>query len=74
MQMDMEEVAMDKVRKQVEMCDKLHAFEIVRSMTGGIATGFGSTLITNLKEQFGDGLIAEFQVYPPLVSTIELYN
>jgi len=58
----------------VEACDRLHAFEVLRSMTGGMSSGFGSLLLQKLKDYFGDIVVAEFQMFPAILSCIDVYN
>ncbi|PFH48466.1 hypothetical protein AMATHDRAFT_65374 [Amanita thiersii Skay4041] len=68
---------LDIVRKQAEPCDALQGFQILHSLGGGTGAGLGSLLLSKLREEFPDRMLATFSVMPsPKVSetVVEPYN
>ena len=43
---------MDKVRSQIERCDRLQGFQLMYSLSGGAGSGMGAELINNLAEEY----------------------
>ncbi|KAF9478839.1 beta-tubulin 2 tubb2 [Pholiota conissans] len=68
---------LDIVRRQAETCDALQGFQILHSLGGGTGAGLGSLLLSKLREEFPDRMMATFSVLPsPKVSEtiVEPYN
>lgn len=68
---------LDVVRKEAEGCDCLQGFQITHSLGGGTGAGMGTLLISRLREEFPDRMMATFSVVPsPKVSdtVVEPYN
>lgn len=67
---------LDAIRKEVEVCDSLHAFQFVHSIAGGTGSGLGSLLISNLKDKYQGKIISSFTHFPSSVSdtVVEPYN
>ncbi|KAI5481730.1 tubulin beta chain [Pseudohyphozyma bogoriensis] len=68
---------MDVVRKEAEGCDALQGFQITHSLGGGTGSGMGTLLISKIREEFPDRMMATFSVVPsPKVSdtVVEPYN
>ncbi|WFD38693.1 Tubulin beta chain (Beta tubulin) [Malassezia japonica] len=68
---------MDVVRKEAENCDMLQGFQITHSLGGGTGAGMGTLLISKIREEFPDRMMATFSVMPsPKVSdtVVEPYN
>lgn len=68
---------MDVVRREAEGCDSLQGFQITHSLGGGTGSGMGTLLISKIREEFPDRMMATFSVVPsPKVSdtVIEPYN
>ncbi len=68
---------LDVVRKEAEGCDMLQGFQITHSLGGGTGAGLGTLLISKIREEFPDRMMATFSVMPsPKVSdtVIEPYN
>lgn len=60
---------MDVVRKEAEGCDCLQGFQITHSLGGGTGSGMGTLLISKIREEFPDRMMATFSVVPsPKVS------
>ena len=71
------ESVMDAVRKEVEGCDCLQGFQLTHSLGGGTGSGMGTLLISKIKQEYSDKIVATFSVFPsPKVSDIvvEPYN
>jgi len=71
------ESVLDIVRKESETCDCLQGFQITHSLGGGTGSGLGSLLISKVREEFPDRMMATFSVAPsPKVSdtVVEPYN
>ncbi|KAH7341170.1 Tubulin/FtsZ, GTPase domain-containing protein [Pyrenochaeta sp. MPI-SDFR-AT-0127] len=67
---------LDVVRREAEGCDCLHGFQITHSL-GGTGAGMGTLLISKIREEFPDCMMATFSVVPfPKVSdtVVEPYN
>jgi len=65
------------VRKEAEGCDALQGFQITHSLGGGTGSGMGTLLISKIREEFPDRIMATFSVFPsPKVSdtVVEPYN
>jgi tubulin beta len=45
---------MDKVRSQIERCDRLQGLQLMYSLSGGAGSGMGAELINNLAEEYPD--------------------
>ncbi len=68
---------LDVVRREAEGCDCLQGFQITHSLGGGTGAGMGSLLISKIREEFPDRMMATFSVVPsPKVSdtVVEPYN
>lgn len=67
----------DVVRREAEGCDCLQGFQITHSLGGGTGAGMGTLLISKIREEFPDRMMATFSVVPsPKVSdtVVEPYN
>ncbi|POY75604.1 hypothetical protein BMF94_1226 [Rhodotorula taiwanensis] len=68
---------MDQVRHEVEACDNLQGFQLVHSLGGGTGSGLGTLLLSKVREEYPDRMLATFSVLPsPKVSetVVEPYN
>ncbi|KAK0844594.1 Tubulin beta chain (Beta tubulin), partial [Friedmanniomyces endolithicus] len=60
---------LDVVRREAEGCDCLQGFQITHSLGGGTGAGMGTLLISKIREEFPDRMMATFSVMPsPKVS------
>ncbi|KAH8977478.1 beta-tubulin 2 [Lactarius hatsudake] len=48
----------DVLRKQSEPCDALQGFQIIHSLGGGTGAGLGSLLLSKLREEYPDRILA----------------
>lgn len=67
----------DVVRIQSESCETLQGFQLIHSLGGGTGAGLGSLVLSKLREEFPDKMLATFSVLPsPKVSetVVEPYN
>jgi tubulin beta len=58
------EDVMDRIRKQVELCDAFNSFQIMHSIGGGTGSGFGSLMIGKLNEEYSDKLNINYSIFP----------
>lgn len=68
---------LDVIRREAEGCDCLQGFQITHSLGGGTGAGMGTLLISKIREEFPDRMMATFSVVPsPKVSdtVVEPYN
>ncbi|KAK7211064.1 hypothetical protein V2G26_018242 [Clonostachys chloroleuca] len=68
---------LDVVRREAEGCDSLQGFQITHSLGGGTGSGMGTLLISKIREEFPDRMMASFSIVPsPKVSdtVVEPYN
>ena len=68
---------LDVVRREAESCDCLQGFQITHSLGGGTGAGMGTLLISKIREEYPDRMMATFSVVPsPKVSdtVVEPYN
>jgi len=68
---------LDVVRKEAENCDLMQGFQITHSLGGGTGSGMGTLLISKIREEYPDRMMATFSVFPsPKVSdtVVEPYN
>jgi len=68
---------LDVVRKEVESCDCLQGFQLTHSLGGGTGAGMGTLLVSKIREEYPDRMMATFSVVPsPKVSdtVVEPYN
>eukprot|EP01156_Anaeramoeba_ignava_P005962 Anaeramoba_ignava/a347392_979.p1 GENE.a347392_979~~a347392_979.p1 ORF type:complete len:475 (+),score=167.54 a347392_979:68-1492(+) len=71
------ENVMEVIRKESENCDCLQGFQISHSLGGGTGSGLGTLLLSRIREEHPDRMIATFSVVPsPKVSdtVVEPYN
>lgn len=69
--------AMDVLVHEAERCDSLQGFQITHSLGGGTGAGMGTLLLSKIREEFPDRMMATFSVVPsPKVSdtVVEPYN
>jgi len=67
----------DVVRKETENCDCLQGFQLTHSLGGGTGSGMGTLLLSKIREEYPDRMIASYSVFPsPKVSdtVVEPYN
>ncbi|CAH2353145.1 tubulin beta chain [[Candida] railenensis] len=67
---------MDVVRREAEACDFLQGFQITHSLSGGTGSGMGSLLMTKIREEYPDRMMATFSVVPSEVNAhiLDPYN
>ena len=68
---------LEVVRKEAESCYCLQGFIVIHTVGGGTGSGMGSLLISKLREEYPDRIIATFSIFPsPKVSdtVVEPYN
>lgn len=68
---------LDVVRKETEKSDALQGFQLTHSLGGGTGSGLGTLLVSKIKEDYPDRMLATFSVVPsPKVSdtVVEPYN
>jgi len=68
---------LDVVRKESEMCDRLQGFQLCHSIGGGTGSGLGTLLVSKLKEEFTDRIVATYSVLPSTKvssTVVEPYN
>ncbi|KXS14612.1 beta tubulin [Gonapodya prolifera JEL478] len=68
---------LDVVRKEAEGTDCLQGFQLSHSLGGGTGSGLGTLIVSKIREEFPDRMIATFSVAPsPKVSdtVVEPYN
>ncbi|KAJ7056716.1 beta-tubulin 2 [Mycena amicta] len=68
---------MDALRKESEKCEVLQGFQIIHSIGGGTGSGLGCLLLTKMREEYPDRMLATFSILPsPKVSetVVEPYN
>ncbi|GJJ08733.1 Tubulin beta-2 chain [Clathrus columnatus] len=68
---------LEVVRHQSEACEALQGFQLLHSLGGGTGAGLGSLLLSKLREEYPDRMLATFSVLPsPKVSetVVEPYN
>mmetsp|Transcript_27641 Transcript_27641/g.48833 ORF Transcript_27641/g.48833 Transcript_27641/m.48833 type:complete len:420 (-) Transcript_27641:116-1375(-) len=73
----MAEETVDVVRREVETCDLLQGFQMTHALGGGTGSGFGTLLLSKLREEFPDRMQCVYSVFPsPRISdtVVEPYN
>ncbi|ESK95888.1 beta-tubulin 2 tubb2 [Moniliophthora roreri MCA 2997] len=68
---------LEVVRKQSEATDALQGFQVLHSLGGGTGAGLGSLMLSKLREEYPDRMLATFSILPsPKVSetVVEPYN
>jgi len=68
---------MDAIRREAERSDSLQGFQLTHSLGGGTGAGMGTLLVSKIKEEYPDRMLATFSVVPsPKVSdtVVEPYN
>ncbi|THH32742.1 hypothetical protein EUX98_g1426 [Antrodiella citrinella] len=71
------DAVLDVVRKEAEGTDCLQGFQITHSLGGGTGAGMGTLLISKIREEYPDRMMATYSVVPsPKVSdtVVEPYN
>ena len=58
------EDVLDVVRREAEDCDSIQGFQIAHSLGGGTGSGMGTLLISKIREEFPDRMMATFSVVP----------
>ncbi|TIC03141.1 hypothetical protein E3Q16_03226 [Wallemia mellicola] len=68
---------LDSARREAEQVDSLQGFQLNHSLGGGTGSGLGTLLMSKLREEFPDRMMATFSIIPsPKVSdtVVEPYN
>ncbi|KAF5362687.1 hypothetical protein D9757_014041 [Collybiopsis confluens] len=68
---------LETIRKQTESCEILQGFQLIHSLGGGTGAGMRSLLLSKLREEYPDRMLATFPILPsPKVSetVVEPYN
>ncbi|GAA5844414.1 hypothetical protein JCM9279_006293 [Rhodotorula babjevae] len=71
------ESIMDQLHHETEACDSLQGFQMVHSVGGGTGSGLGTLILSKIREEFPDRMLATYSVLPsPKVSetVVEPYN
>merc|ERR1712110_418259 len=65
------DAVMDATRKVSEDCDQLQGFQVCQSIGGGTGSGMGTLLISKVREEYPDRIMATYSVFPsPKVSDV----
>lgn len=68
---------LDNIRQQTENTDSLQGFQLLHSLGGGTGSGLGALLLSKIREEYPDRMMATFSIIPsPKVSdtVVEPYN
>lgn len=68
---------LDIIRKETEKCEIFQGFQFFHSLGGGTGSGFGSLLLSKLKDQYAGNFFTAFSVFPSFKvsdNVIEPYN
>ncbi|ODV90129.1 hypothetical protein CANCADRAFT_60471, partial [Tortispora caseinolytica NRRL Y-17796] len=71
------DTVLDAIRREAEACESLQGFQVSHSLGGGTGSGMGTLLISRIREEYPDRMLATFSVLPsPKVSdtVVEPYN
>eukprot|EP01135_Chromosphaera_perkinsii_P007849 Nk52_evm41s1020 gene=Nk52_evmTU41s1020 len=74
---ELADATLDAIRREAEGCDCLQGFQLSHSLGGGTGSGMGTLLISKIREEYSDRIVATFSVMPsPKVSdtVVEPYN
>ena len=74
---DMADECMDKIRKEIEICDSFESIQFTHSISGGTGSGLGSLLISKIKDEYHHRILQSFSVFSsPNIShnVLEPYN
>jgi len=55
---------MNIIRKEAESCDSLRGFQLTHSLGGGTGSGFGTLLISKIREGYPGKLMSTYSVLP----------
>lgn len=58
------DTVLDVLRREAEACDCLQGFQMAHSLGGGTGSGMGTLLISKIKEEYPDRIMATFSVFP----------
>lgn len=59
----------DALRREAESCDLLQGFQLMHSIGGGTGSGLGTLLLSKIREEYPDRMLATYSVLPsPAVS------
>ena len=67
----------DVIRKEIESCNCLQGIQMTHSIGGGTGSGFAALLLSKIRDNFPDRVLANYTVFPsPRVSdvVVEPYN
>lgn len=67
---------MDVIRREAEACESLQGFQMTHSLGGGTGSGLGTLLVSRLKDEYNDRMLATYSVAPSSDSdtVVEPYN
>lgn len=71
------DAVMDVVRQEVERCKNLQGFMLFHSLGGGTGSGMGTLILTKIKEEYPDRILATVSVFPSTKvsdGVVEPYN
>jgi hypothetical protein len=61
---DLVESSNEKLRKLVENCDRLNAFQMTFGLGGGSGSGIGGKFLSTLEERYPENVTMTFNVWP----------
>ncbi|ETS83408.1 Tubulin beta chain [Pestalotiopsis fici W106-1] len=71
------EQVLENVRREAENCDCFQGFQLTHSVAGGAGGGMGTILLSKLREEYPDRMMATFSTMPSLKVSqglVEPYN
>ncbi|EEB08831.1 tubulin beta Nda3 [Schizosaccharomyces japonicus yFS275] len=74
---ELADTVLDVVRREAEACDALQGFQLTHSLGGGTGSGMGTLLLSKIREEYPDRMMATFSVAPAPKSSdtvVEPYN
>jgi tubulin beta len=55
---------LDNIRQQTENADSLQGFQLLHSLGGGTGSGMGALLLSKIREEYPDRMLATFSIIP----------
>lgn len=58
------DMALDRIRREMETCDSVQGFQILHSIAGGCGSGCGSLILNRLRDEYRNKLLMTYTVLP----------
>ena len=63
---------MECIRREIETCESMQGFQFIHSMAGGTGSGFGTLLLSRVRDWYPDRVTSNYMIFPDANDEIDI--